>query len=116
MFQIRRCLSQYHRLHPKRRQNKMVNFMSTQYLTLRLRPVVPNMVFPLASAALLLCGSITANAAMQAEPSEDWASSIFSGYGITIMLVLGVIGRFVYKWIRVVMEPKEFGQPRGRRR
>src|SRR3989440_2989160 len=53
---------------------------------------------------------------MQAEPSEDWASSIFSGYGITFMLVLVVIGLFVYKWIRVVKEAKELAQPRGRRR
>ena len=94
----------------------MVNVMSTQYLTLRLRPVVPKIVFPLASAALLLSGSITANAAMQAEPSEDWASSIFSGYGITIMLALFLIGLFVYKRLQARKEAQEFAQSRGRRR
>ena len=78
----------------------MVKAMPIQYLTLRLRPVVSKLIVPLASAALILSGSMPAKAAMQAEPSEDWASSIFSIYGLTFMLVVLLVGLFVYKQIR----------------
>src|SRR5437588_11834 len=104
------------RLHPQTAQHEMVKAMPTQYLTLRLRPVVPKIIFSLASAALILSGSITANAAIQAESSDDWTSSIFSTYGITIMLVLLLVGLFVYKRIRAKKEAQEFANLRGRKR
>ncbi len=94
----------------------MVKAMPTQYLTLRLRPVVSKIILSLASAALILSGSITANAAMQAESSDDWTSSIFSTYGITIMLVLLLVGLFVYKRIRARKDAQEFANLRGRKR
>ncbi|HEY0349080.1 MAG TPA: HEAT repeat domain-containing protein, partial [Pyrinomonadaceae bacterium] len=90
--------------------------MPTQYLTLRLRPVVSKIIFSLVSAALILSGSITANAAMQAESSDDWTSSIFSTYGITIMLVLLLVGLFVYKRISARKDAQEFANLRGRKR
>lgn len=94
----------------------MVKAMPTQHLTLRLRPVVSKTIFALASAALILSGSITAHAAMQAESSDDWTSSIFSTYGITIMLALLLGGLFVYKRIRAKKETKEVTNLRGRTR
>src|SRR5437763_4616664 len=104
------------RLHPQTALHEMVKAMPTQYLTLRLRPVVPKIIFSLASASLILSGSITANAAIQAESSDDWTSSIFSTYGITIMLVLLLVGLFVYKRIRAKKEAQEFANLRGRKR
>ena len=94
----------------------MVKAMPTQYLTLRLRPVVSKIIVPLASAALILSGSMTAKAAMQAEPPEDWASSIFSIYGLTFMLVVLLVGLFVYKQIRAAKKGQEFVERRSRTR
>src|SRR5882724_11138057 len=112
MFTIRRCLS----ITPASAngKKKMVKAMPTQPLTLRLRPVVSKIIFALASAALILSGSITANAAMQAESSGDWTSSIFSFYGITTLLVLLLVGLFVYKRISARKQAKAVPNLRGR--
>jgi len=92
----------------------MLKAMPTQPLTLRLRPVVSKIIFSLASAALILSGSITAHAAMQAESSGDWTSSIFSFYGITAMLVLLLVGLFVYQRISARKKAKAAPNLRGR--
>src|SRR5882724_96169 len=112
MFTIRRCLS----ITPASAngKKKMVKAMPTQPLTLRLRPVVSKIIFALASAALILSGSITANAAMQAESSGDWTSSIFSFYGITTLLVLLLVGLFVYKRISARKQARAVPNLRGR--
>jgi HEAT repeat protein len=89
--------------------------MPTQYLTLRVRLVVPKIISFLASAALVLTGSITANAAMQAESSNS-GISFFWTYAITLMLVLFLVGLFVYKLIRATKEAQEFSNARGRKR
>src|SRR2546421_2045875 len=51
---------------------------------------------------------------MQAESSDDWTSSIFSAYGITIMLVLLLIGLFVYKRISARKQAQAVPNLRGR--
>jgi len=94
----------------------MVKAMPTQHLTLRLRPVVSKTMFSLASATMVLSGSITAHAAIQAESSDDWTSSVFSTYGITIMLVLLLIGLFAYKRISARKQAQAEPNPRGRTR
>src|SRR2546423_3721723 len=78
----------------------MVKAMPTENLTLRLRAAVRGSIFATASAVLILTASITTNAAIQEAAADDWTSSIFSAYGITIMLVLVLVGLFVYKHAR----------------
>ncbi|MFN2578453.1 MAG: HEAT repeat domain-containing protein [Pyrinomonadaceae bacterium] len=92
----------------------MVKAMATEYLTLRLRQVVPKIISVLASAALILSGSITASAAMQAESSGDWSSALW--YGTTIILVLLLIGLLYYRRLRSVREIEELAQSRNRKR
>ncbi len=58
-----------------------------------------------AAGLIILTQSLTANAAIQ-EASEDWTSTIFSTYGITILLVLVLGSLFVYK---KVMKRREEG-------
>jgi HEAT repeat protein len=74
----------------------------------------PNSTRPLRAATLttaagllMLTHSLTANAAIQ-EASEDWTSSIFSTYGITIILVLVLGSLFVYKKIMKRREQQDF--------
>jgi hypothetical protein len=62
-------------------------------------PRVPRAAVAFVATALLIANaSSVAYAALQDAPSDDW--SIFSTYGITIILVLTLIGLFVYKKVR----------------
>jgi HEAT repeat protein len=59
-------------------------------------PKVPRAAVAFVAAALLLvCAWGTAHAALQDASSNDW--TIFSTYGITIILVLALVGLTVYK-------------------
>ena len=55
-----------------------------------------------AAGALVLLGAARSVLAQgpEAPASEDWVSSIFSTYGITIALILFLVGLFVFKKIR----------------
>jgi HEAT repeat protein len=68
-----------------------------------------------AAGLLILTQALTANAAMQ-EASEDWTSTLFSTYSITIVLVLALGGLFVYKKIMKRREDAGFEEvlPEGK--
>jgi HEAT repeat protein len=70
-----------------------------------------------AAGFLVLAQSLTANAAIQEATDDSWTSSIFSTYGITILLVLVLGALFVYKKIQKRKEAQEFAdaQPKSRR-
>jgi HEAT repeat protein len=94
----------------------MVKVMPTQISTLRLRQV-PRKGFPFVACALLiLAANGTANAAIQEAPSDDLLSSIFSTYGITIMLLVLLVGLIVFKKWRNRKEAAEFKDVRSSRR
>jgi HEAT repeat protein len=48
----------------------------------------------------VLCAAGTARAQSADSSSDDWGSSIFSTYGVTIFLVLLLVGLFVFKKVR----------------
>ncbi len=77
--------------------------MPTPNSTPRFRAATP----AIAASLLILINSLTANAAMQEAP-EDWTSTIFSTYGITILLVLVLGSLFVYKKIMKRREEQGF--------
>ncbi|HYX30280.1 MAG TPA: HEAT repeat domain-containing protein, partial [Pyrinomonadaceae bacterium] len=85
--------------------------MRTQFPLLRLRAAITCT----AAGLLIMADSLSANAAIQAE-SDDWTSSIFSTYGITIILVLVLAGLFVYKKIQKQKETQEFSEDTRSRR
>jgi len=62
-----------------------------------------------AAGLLILANSLTANAALQ-EGSEDWTSTIFSTYGITVVLVMVLGSLFVYKRITKWREARELAE------
>src|SRR5258706_14884259 len=47
-----------------------------------------------------LCAAGTARAQSADSSSDDWSSTIFSTYGVTIFLVLLLVGLFVFKKVR----------------
>jgi HEAT repeat protein len=63
-----------------------------------------------ASGLLVLTQSITANAAIQEATDDSWTSTIFSTYGITVLLVVVLGGLFVYKKIQKRREEQEFAE------
>lgn len=72
--------------------------MSIQNPTLQLRQQARTALYIAASAILILSASGTAQAAMQ-EESEGWLSTIFSTYGISILLIVVVVSLVVFrKW------------------
>jgi HEAT repeat protein len=71
-----------------------------------------------AAGFLVLAQSLTANAAIQEAADDSWTSSIFSTYGITVLLVVVLGALFVYKKIQKRKEAQEFAdaQPAKNRR
>jgi len=94
----------------------MVKVMPTQISTLHIRQV-PRKAFPFATCALLLLSANgTANGAIQEAPPDDLLSSIFSTYGIIIMLLVLLVGLIVFKKWRKKKEAVEFRDVRSSRR
>jgi HEAT repeat protein len=86
----------------------MVKVMPNQNPTSTLRQA-PRATFALLAAAfLLLCASGTAHAAIQEASSDD---SWFSTWGITIILVLMLVGLIVYKKTRASKERTDVAEP-----
>jgi HEAT repeat protein len=79
-------------------QSRMVNVMPNRKSASTLPNVPRAAVVFMAAALLLVNASGVAHAALQDEPSDDW--SIFSTYGLTIILALILIGLFVYRKVR----------------
>jgi HEAT repeat protein len=78
--------------------------MSTKHST---RPSRAAILAP-AAGLIILAQSLTANAAMQEATDDSWTSSIFSTYGITVLLVVVLGSLFVYKKIQKRREAQEF--------
>lgn len=94
----------------------MVKVMPTQISTFTFRRAVQKAT-PLAACAILLTVSAdSANAAIQDAASDDWMSSIFSTYGISIMLLVLLVGLIVFKKWRNKQEAADFIDVRGSRR
>src|SRR5712692_3386662 len=88
--------------------NKMVKVMPTQKSTLRQRKAPRTILSFVACAFMLLCAAGTTNAAMQDASSDDWFWSIFASYGITILLVILLVGLIVFKRVRASREARGF--------
>ena len=88
--------------------------MPTQNPTLRLRHVARNFLFSAACAVLIMASSGTAQAAIQEESSESWFSTIFSMYGITIMLIGLLAALILYKRYNARKEAEEIMAAGGR--
>jgi HEAT repeat protein len=90
--------------------------MPTQNPTLRLRHLARNFLFSAACAVLIIASSGTAQAAIQEESSESWFSTIFSMYGITIMLIGLLAALILYKRYNAKKEADEIMTAGGRGR
>src|SRR5436190_15063276 len=66
-------------------------------------------ILVLAAGLLILIQSLTVNAAIQEATDDSWTSTIFSTYGITILLVVVLGALFVYKKIQKRKEAQEYG-------
>jgi HEAT repeat protein len=64
----------------------------------------------------ILCAAGTARAQSADSSSDDWSSTIFSTYGVTIFLVLLLIGLFVFKKVRAGQGARELDASRPVRR
>lgn len=81
--------------------------MPTQNSTLQFRQFARNLFFSATTAILVLSGSGTAHAAMQEDSSDSWSSVIFSMYGITLMLIVLLVGLIIYKRYNAKKEDEE---------
>ncbi|HEX3228283.1 MAG TPA: hypothetical protein VHQ95_04915, partial [Pyrinomonadaceae bacterium] len=88
--------------------------MPTQNPILRLRHVARNFLFSAACAILIMASSGTAQAAIQEEPSESWFSTLFSMYGITVMLIGLLAALILYKRYNARKEAEEIMAAGGR--
>src|SRR5712692_4716841 len=61
----------------------------------------------------VLCAADTARAQSANSSSDDWGSSIFSTYGVTIFLVLLLVGLFVFKKVRAGQNARELAAIRS---
>src|SRR5436190_17485802 len=90
--------------------------MPTQPPTLPFRQLARNLFFIVASALLVFATSGTVHAAMQEEESSDgWFGSIFSTYGITIMLIGLLASLILYKRYVAKKEAEEMKPARSRK-
>ena len=71
--------------------------MPIQNPIMRLRHLMPNLLFSAAGAVVLMASSGTAQAAIQEESSDGWFSTVFSTYGITVMLIALLTALILYK-------------------
>ena len=79
-------------------------------------PTRAAILFP-AAGFFILAHSLTVNAAIQEATDDSWTSTIFSTYGITVLLVVVLGGLFVWKKIQRHREQKEYAdaQPAKKR-
>jgi HEAT repeat protein len=78
----------------------MMKAMPTERSTSQLRAAARPIILGLAAGAVIFGASIVASAAVQAEPAREGLSSLLSAYTITFLLVIVLIGLFVYKRVR----------------
>jgi len=90
--------------------------MPIQNPFMRLRHLVPNLLFSAAGAVVLIASSGTAQAAIQEESSEGWFSTVFSTYGITVMLIALLTALILYKRYNAKKDAEEMKSVGSRRR
>src|ERR1051325_1589713 len=73
------------------------------------RPTRAAILF-LATGLFILTQSLTANAAIQEATDDSWTSTIFSTYGITVLLLVLLVALFVYKKMQKRREEQEFAE------
>jgi HEAT repeat protein len=82
---------------------------------LQFRQHARRILYSAVSAILIMSASGTARAAMQQESSEGWMSTIFSTYGITILLILALVALIVYKkWAKKEANEVQTARPQTR--
>ena len=90
--------------------------MSTQISNFPFRRSAPKIFSFAACCVAILATAVSANAAIQDAASDDWTSSIFSTYGITIFLLVLLVGLIVFKKWRNKKEAAEFEEIQPARR
>jgi HEAT repeat protein len=81
--------------------------MPTQNPNLQLRHLARNVLFGATCAVLIIASSGTVQAAIQEESSDSWFSTIFSMYGITLMLIALLTALILYKRYNAKKEVEE---------
>jgi HEAT repeat protein len=85
---------------------KMVRVMPNQNSVFGLQRAARALFAGVLWALAILCAAGTARAQSADSSSDDWSSSI-SSYGVTIFLVLMLIGLFVFKRVRAAQHARE---------
>jgi HEAT repeat protein len=95
---------------------KMVKVMPIHNSVSPYRTAPRALVAALASAFLLLCTAGPAYAAAQEASDDGLLSSIFSTYGITVILILMLAGLVVFKKVRAAREGRQMAKARSQGR
>ena len=95
---------------------KMVKVMPIHNSVSPYRITPRALVAALASAFLLLCTAGPAHAAAQEASDDGLLSSIFSTYGITVILILMLVGLVVFKKVRAKREGRQMTTARSQGR
>ncbi len=82
--------------------------MPTQNPTFRLRHLAPSLLSSAACAVLIMASSGTVQAAIQEESSDSWLSTIFSTYGIALMLIATLTALILFKRYNARKQAEEF--------
>ena len=93
----------------------MVKVMPTQNSVFAFRTAARASIAALASAFLLLCNAGAVHAATEDAASDGALSSIFSTYGIMIMLVLGLMALLIFKKVRGARRARVVAAPQPQR-
>jgi HEAT repeat protein len=95
---------------------RMVKVMPIQNSVFALRTAPRVLAAALASAFVLLCTAGTAHAAAEDASSDGILDTVFSTYGITVILVLMLVSLVVFKKVRAGKAARERGaaKPQGR--
>lgn len=94
----------------------MVKVMPIQKSSFPLRTAPRALAAGVTSAFLLLSAATTAFAAGEDAPSDGILSTVFSTYGITILLLLVLVGLVVFRKVRSAKEARELAQVKPHRR
>ena len=86
---------------------QMVRVMANQNSVFGLQRAARALFAGVLSVLAILCAAGTARAQSADSSSDDWSSTIFSTYGVTIFLVLLLIGLFVFKKVRAGQHSRE---------
>src|SRR5437773_1049536 len=94
----------------------MVRVMPNENSVFGLQRAARSLFGGVLSMLAVLCAAGIARAQSADSSSDDWSSTIFSSYGVTIFLVLLLVGLFVFKKVRARQNASEhaLASPRAR--